>query len=49
MHNHGQFVIVRGKERAAADDVVQVLGDCPRDREAVVRAGAASDFIEHDE
>ena len=45
----GELVVVRREERAAADDVVEVLGDGPRDREAVVRARAAADLVEDDE
>ena len=45
----GEFVVVRGEQRAAAHVVVQVLDDRPRQRQAVVRAGAASDFVEDHE
>ena len=45
----GEFVVVRGEERAALWLVVQKFGDAPCDAEAVERARAASDFIEDDE
>ena len=43
----GQLVVVRGKQRAAADLVVQVLDDRPGQRNAVVGARAAADLVEH--
>ena len=39
-------MVVRGEQRAAAHDVVQVLGDGPGDGEAVVGARAAADLVE---
>ena len=45
----GELVVVRREERAAADDVVQVLGDRPGDGEAVVGARAAADLVEDDQ
>src|SRR3712207_7939011 len=42
----GQLVVVRREQRAAADDVVQVLGDGPRERHAVVGARAAADLVQ---
>ena len=45
----GQFVVVRGEESAATDRVVDVLDDAPGERQAVVGAGAAADFVEDDE
>ena len=41
----GQLVIVRGEERAAAQVRGDVLGDRPRETQAVQRAGAAADMI----
>src|SRR5699024_3190840 len=43
-----QMMIMRGEERLAAD-FVQMLGDRPGDRKAVVSAGAAPDFVENHE
>ncbi len=43
----GQFVVMRGKQRAAADHVVQMLGHGPGERDAVVRARAAADLVEN--
>ena len=45
----GELVVVRREQRAAADRVVEVLGDGPRDREAVVGARAAADLVEDHE
>ncbi len=45
----GELVVVRGEERAAAGDVVEVLGDSPGNGEAIEGGGAATDFIEDDE
>ena len=42
-------MIVRRKKRAAADAIVQVLDDGPRQRDAVVGARAAADLVENDE
>ena len=44
-----ELVIVRREQRARADRVVQVLGDRPRDRDAVERRRAAADLVEDDE
>ena len=44
-----QLVVVRREERARADHVVQVLGDRPRDRQAVEGRRAATDLVEDDE
>ena len=44
-----QLVIMGGEEGAAADAVVQVLGDGPGDGEAVKGGGAAADLVENDE
>ena len=41
-------MVVGGEEGAAADGVVQVLGDGPGDGEAVEGAGAAADLVEDD-
>ena len=41
-----ELVVVRGEEGAAADRVVQVLGDRPGERDAVEGAGAAADLVE---
>ena len=45
----GQFVVMRREERAGADLVVQMLGDAPRDAQAVEGARAAADLIEDDQ
>ena len=45
----GQLVVVRGEQGPAADLVVQVLGDRPGQRDAVVGAGAAADLVEDDQ
>ena len=45
----GQLVVVRGEQRPAADRVVQVLGDRPGQRHAVVGARAAADLVEDDQ
>ena len=45
----GEFVVVGGEEGAAADAVVQVLGDGPGEGDAVEGAGAAADLVEDDE
>jgi hypothetical protein len=45
----GQLVVVGREQRAAFPVVVQVLGDGPGDREAVVGARAAADLVEDDE
>src|SRR5690606_8946510 len=45
----GELVIVRGKKGAAADAIVQMLGDGPGDGQSVEGGGAAADFIEDDE
>jgi len=44
-----EFVVVSGKEGAASDLIVEVLGDGPRDGEAIEGSGAAANFIEDDE
>ena len=46
-----ELVIVGGEERLRAAALVrgQILGDRPRDAEAVERGGAAADLVEHDE
>ena len=44
-----ELVVVGGKEGAAFDFIVQVLGDGPGDGEAIEGGGAAADFIENDE
>src|SRR5207244_9450219 len=41
-----QFMIVRGEKHAAADLIVQILGNGPSQTHAVVGAGAAADLIE---
>ena len=41
-----EFVVVGGEEGAAADVVVEVFDDGPGERDAVVGAGAAADFVE---
>ena len=43
-----QLVIVGGEQRPAADDVMQVLGDRPGERDAVEGARAAADLVEDD-
>src|SRR2546421_579890 len=45
----GKLVVVGGEHRAAADGVVQVLGNRPGDGQAIVGARAASDLVEHDQ
>src|ERR1700675_144311 len=42
----GEFVIMRGKKRARASVLVQMLDDRPSDGKSVKRCGAAADFIE---
>ena len=44
-----ELVVVGGEQGAAADDVVQVLGDRPGERDAVEGAGAAADLVEDDQ
>ena len=44
-----QLVVVGGEEGAAADRVVDVLGDRPGQRDAVEGAGAAADLVEDDQ
>ena len=41
--------VVRGEERASARDFGEVLGDRPRERDAVEGAGPAADLVEDDE
>ena len=41
-----EFVVVGGEEGAGLDDVVEVFGDRPGDRETVEGGGAAADFVE---
>jgi hypothetical protein len=41
----GQLVVMRGEKRAAAQVRGNVLGDRPREAQAVQRAGAAADMI----
>ena len=43
----GQLVVVRGKQRAATDVVVQVFDNTPGDRNAVVGARTAADFVQN--
>ena len=45
----GEFVIVRGEERARARVCLQMLDDGPGDREAVESRRAAAHFIEQDQ
>ena len=45
----GQLVIMRGEQRAAAVDLVQMLERRPGDREPVEGRGAAADLVEDDE
>src|SRR5260370_1037486 len=45
----GQFVVMAGEESAAADLIVQIFGDGPGQRDAVVGAGAAADLVEDDQ
>ena len=45
----GQFVIMRGKQRAAAVVLMQMFDRGPGDRQAVERRGAAPDLVEDDE
>ena len=45
----GEFVVVGGEQTAAADAVVQMLGDRPRQRHAIEGRGAAPDLIEDDQ
>ncbi len=45
----GQFVIMRGEERAGAQRGVEIFRDRPRDAQAVEGARAAADFVEDDE
>ena len=42
-------MIVRREQGFRADDVVNLLRDCPRKRNAVVRRSAAPHFVQHDE
>jgi len=44
----GQLVIMRGKQRARFDLIVEKLGDAPRDGEPVERGRAAADLVEND-
>ena len=48
LFGESELVVVGGEERARADALVQVLDDGPGEREAVVGAGAAADFVEQD-
>ena len=45
----GDLVVVRGEEAAGTDVIVQMLGDAPRDAEAVEGARAAADLVEDDQ
>src|SRR5450432_838122 len=45
----GELVVVRREEGTARGDIVEVLANGPRDRETIVRARAATDFVEQDE
>src|SRR5262245_53744306 len=45
----GELVVVRREHGAAADDVVEMLGAGPRNRESIVGARSTSNLVEHDE
>ena len=45
----GQLMIMRGEQRAAAVDLMQMLDRRPGDGEAVEGRGAAADLVENDE
>ena len=44
-----EFVIMRGKQRPAPIDVVQMFEHRPGNRQAVKRCRAAADFIQDDQ
>src|SRR5437763_8973613 len=43
-----QFMIMRGKQTAGFDVVVEKFGHAPRDREAVKSRGAAANLVKND-
>src|SRR6267143_744775 len=45
----GQFMIVRGEERAGTGVLLKMLDNGPGDGEAIERGGAAADFVEEDQ
>ena len=45
----GKFVEMCGENGTAADRRVQRFQDCPGDRQAIQRCGAAADFVDHDQ
>ena len=49
LRERGDLVVVRGEEAAGTDVIMQMLGDAPRDAEAVEGARAAADLIEDDQ